>query len=187
MTIKELFMGEIKKIENVKLAAAAYAVVQRADDYFWIVPASSTGKYHPACDLGEGGLARHCIMVSRVAADLCYKDNLSQHVTDLARFAGLFHDVKKCGDAAANNNSTVWEHPLLAADFLKNILLEYNVRDDDITLIVNAVASHMGRWTESEYSDVKLPAPVSGFDNLVHTADFIASRTYIGGIPEFYN
>jgi len=28
-------------------------------DYFWTVPCSTSGKYHPQISLGEGGLVRH--------------------------------------------------------------------------------------------------------------------------------
>ena len=45
----------------------------------------------------------------------------------------------------------------------------------------------MGRWNTSKYSKEILSTPQTNFQKLIHTADFIASRKYIGGLEEWNN
>lgn len=61
MTIKkiEIFENELNLIKNVDLRKLVELSLQSAPDYFFTIPASSTGKYHPQYALGEGGLVRH--------------------------------------------------------------------------------------------------------------------------------
>ena len=70
MTTKEMFIAEIEKIKRADLKEVALELVDEIPEYFWVVPASSSGKYHPEISLGDGGLVRHSIMVSRIAEDL---------------------------------------------------------------------------------------------------------------------
>lgn len=189
--MKNLFIAEIEKISDANLKNAAYAAMNAAPEYFWSIAASTSGKYHPECDLGLGGLVRHSIMVSRIAVDLIDMEsedsNYKAHITDIARFAGLFHDVIKCGYEPKDgiNWYTVWEHPILASEFLMPILKANNIADSDINLICGAIRTHMGRWTVSKYSNIKLTPPSSHFQMIIHTADYIASRKYIGGLEEW--
>ena len=48
-------------IVNDDIRKFAEVLVDGLPDYIWHVGASSTGKYHPAYSLGEGGLMRHQI------------------------------------------------------------------------------------------------------------------------------
>lgn len=188
MNAKKMFTNEVNKIQNVKLKRAAKAMIKDAPEYFWTIPASSSGKYHPACDLGEGGLVRHSIMVSVVAEDLIdseifCKDTLS--IRDAVRVATLFHDVIKSGpvnEDGTYSNNTVFEHPNYGAEFIKQHLVNAKVDDLTIDIIYNGVRSHMGKWNTSKYSKTVLDKPLSSFEKLIHTADYIASRKYIAGL-----
>jgi hypothetical protein len=50
---------------------------------------------------------------------------------------------------------------------------------EDIDFICSAIASHMGRFNTSEYSDVILPLPKTPEEKFVHMCDFLASRKVI--------
>lgn len=187
--MKYIFIKEITKINDEKLGLACLNMVSDIPDYFWHVAASSTGKYHPQCDLGEGGLVRHSIMVATIADELVtstmfVEDTPLNH--DLARVAGLFHDVYKRGpvdDEGNYSEHTEFEHPVLASRWLTEHLEANNIDADSIRLITSAVASHMGIWNTSKYApDIILPIPSEPFEKLIHTADYIASRKWIGGI-----
>ncbi len=52
-------------IVNDDIREFAKVLVEGLPPYIWEVGASSTGKYHPAYSLGEGGLMRHQIAVVR--------------------------------------------------------------------------------------------------------------------------
>ena len=76
-----LFINEINDIQDENLRAFATELIANADDYFFTVPASSSGKYHPPFDLGDGGLVRHTRLVAYMARSLaesyCFSDYAS--------------------------------------------------------------------------------------------------------------
>ena len=53
------FEEEIDLIQSADLKIFLTLAVENMFDYVFIKPASSSGKYHPMSDLGEGGLIRH--------------------------------------------------------------------------------------------------------------------------------
>lgn len=189
--MKKLFMTEIEKIIDPKLKRAAKQMVKDAPEYFWKIPASSSGKYHPKCDLGDGGLVRHSIMVSKVADDIITAEIFcrdTQENRDIVRVATLFHDFYKNGEA--NNlgeygTTTVHTHPIIAANFVEEHLKIAKVDTFKIDIICDCIRTHMGKWCASKYSSVVLDTPKTDFERLVHTADYIASRKYIAGLDEW--
>ena len=186
---RAMFLAEVDKIENAKLKKAAKALVKDMPDYFWEKPASSSGKYHPTCDLGEGGTVRHSILVSRVAVDLVVSEMFIRETainTDMARFAGLFHDCMKYGNPEANLEHTVFEHPRFAADFVREHLTVAKVDDVQVNMICDAIYTHMGKWCVDKYGkSAALSKPRTHFEKLIHIADYMASRKYIGGLEEW--
>ena len=66
----EIFKNELNYIDDNVLRKFIVYCLENAPDYFYTVPASSSGKYHPTQDLGEGGLIRHTKAVVQVAMDL---------------------------------------------------------------------------------------------------------------------
>ena len=62
----ELFKNELKTITSDDIRDFAKVVLDDAPDYFFKVAASSTGKYHQAYALGDGGLMRHTKAVLRI-------------------------------------------------------------------------------------------------------------------------
>lgn len=189
MNYKKMFLDEVSKINDAKLKKAAKALVKDMPEYFWVKPASSSGKYHPACDLGEGGTVRHSIMVSRVAVDLVVSEMFVRETdihTDMARFAGLFHDSMKYGNPEENLTHTVFEHPRLAADFVRTHLEAAKVDELQINMICDAIYTHMGKWCVDKYGKgAALSKPRTDFEKMIHIADYMASRKYIGGLDEW--
>lgn len=49
-----LFESELASIKNPEYRRFLEDVLAAADDYFFDMPASTTGKYHPTFALGEG-------------------------------------------------------------------------------------------------------------------------------------
>ena len=179
MGIREDFINEINNIDNPVWKEACINLVNKLPAYFWVTPASTSGKYHPKCDLGEGGLVRHSIMVCQIATDLVTAEIFVRDTVlnrDKAIIAALFHDSWKLGDGSENH--TKFEHPLIASQWLHNEL--FNIIDSSaLADITRAVATHMGKWVTSKYSDTVLEKPITDFEKLIHTADYMASRKYI--------
>lgn len=190
--MRATFEKAIDTIENEELREFAHICAKCIPTYFWTIPASSSGKYHPITDLGEGGLVRHSLMVYRVGLDLLIQNDITNsNICDMVKFASLFHDCCKAGLQNEPESNTQHEHPIYAAGLIKYIYLYNNNNNPLIEKMVKsicmAIRTHMGRWTESKYSDVKLTPPKTILEKLVHTADYIASRKYCLYDEEFFN
>lgn len=190
---------ELNYITDPKVYEFAVNSLAKIPEYFFHIPASSSGKYHPNYALGDGGLVRHVRAAMNIYhsmelsdAHMWYQWDCSLGLTgtafnDAAYLALLFHDAFKSGKSDTNsdvppNEHTVHEHPLLAASFLREQLRLYDNGSHDFSMIVleaaNAIASHMGKWNISKYSTVILPTPATGdwLARLVHLCDYLASR-----------
>lgn len=178
----KMFINEIGDIKDADLKAFATELIANADDYFFVVPASSSGKYHPPFDLGDGGLVRHTRLVAYMAKSLAESYCFSDYDTDCLIVAALAHDIKKQGNG--DTGHTVWDHPILAMHYVQEIYgkTNFNVPADTIEKISNAVSSHMGKWgNEPRFckGNTPLPMPVTEFDKALQAADYVASRKEI--------
>lgn len=189
--MRATFIKAIDTIENEELRKFAYLCVDNIPAYFWEIPASSSGKYHPATDLGKGGLVRHSLMVYRVGLDLLTQNNITNTIfCDIVKFATLFHDCCKAGMQNEPTPNTIHEHPRLAVILLSELSNSFQSTEIFkliLTKIYEAIESHMGRWTTSKYSPIELPTPETELAKLVHMADYIASRKYCLYDEEFFN
>lgn len=191
---KSLFIDEVNKIKSDDLRECALELVEEIPAYFWTVPASSSGKYHPECDLGEGGLVRHSIMVATVAEDLVRAEMFVRECPvnyDIARFTALFHDSYKSGLVAEDgtySDHTVFDHPRIASDIIREKLTAKNIDPLKIEMICGAIYTHMGKWCVDTYGERNgnakkaLSKPRTDFEKLIHIADYMASRKYIAGL-----
>ena len=167
----KIFEEELNLITNEELKMVVKNfLIEQVPEYFWIVPASSSGKYHPNFTLGENGLVRHTKMVIAVALELRQLnmfDTTGVIIDDIV-VACLLHDTFKKGIKDCGHTSTVhadiaaaqWE--AYAVDKLKPIY-----RED----IYRGIKTHMGQWSAEKQ-------PSDDFEKLIHLADFIASRKF---------
>lgn len=173
----DIFKHELDFISDGKVRGFVENTLKELPEYFEHVAASSSGKYHPKYALGEGGLVRHVKAAVGIAhaifgADLPLYADLNQ---DVIYAALLLHDGLKHGPI--DEGCSVFEHPLV----MSNFILDKNEEDKALSeetseRIARCVASHMGKWTTSECSDKKLPAPYTKEEQFVHLCDYLASR-----------
>ena len=78
----KVFEREIGYLKNPKYKENIKILIQLLPDYFFEIPASSTGKYHPSFALGEGGLVRHTKVVVRMGHELLENDCIGYSYTD---------------------------------------------------------------------------------------------------------
>lgn len=178
----KMFANEIGDIYDKDLKELATELIANADDYFFTVPASSSGKYHPPFDLGCGGLVRHTRCVAFMAMSIAESHCMSTLDRDSLIVAAIAHDIKKQGNG--NGNHTVFEHPIYAKNYVLEIHKKINsaVPVDVVEKIANAVHSHMGKWGhDKEFikGNNPLPMPSNEFEFALQTADYIASRKEI--------
>ena len=172
------FSNVLFKFESTRLIMVD--LVKSIPDYFWVVPASSTGKYHPNYALGEGGLYRHTMAAYDLLLHICKVSDFTDEEVDLMCIAILMHDTRKSGSQTEYEMDphTKFEHPLLAAEQVR-LLKGGRHNDESLEFIAHCIESHMGQWNTSKYSEIKLPLPTDKYQNAVHLADYLASRKEI--------
>lgn len=171
----------LNTFENDDIKNFAIVLLDNLPEYIWRVPASSTGKYHPAYSLGEGGLMRHQIAVVRFLNFFLeleqYNKIIPSRERDLLRVAGLIHDGRKSGSQSDYERSkyTKFDHPLQMATVIRSYDGKY-LNHNEIELIAHCIESHMGSWNVDKKTGECLPKPEDLYQELVHFADYLASR-----------
>ncbi|MDD3392955.1 MAG: HD domain-containing protein [Bacilli bacterium] len=176
--IREL-KKEISYIKNDRYRKNAELLVNILPSYFFKVPASSTGKYHPASSLGDGGLLRHTKIVVRIGYELLYRNNtfgisFSDDEKDLIIISLIMHDGLKHG--IIESEYTVFEHPLIMAKYIRNNKDKLSLTDEEINFICDNIKTHMGQWTTDYKGNKVLEEPINKYQKIVHLCDFLASR-----------
>jgi len=174
----KLFVNELNDITEENIKKFAEELISNADEYFFIVPASTSGKYHPQFDLGDGGLVRHTRCVVFFAQCEAISRMFSEHETNLLIVAAIAHDIKKLGDGKGKH--TVDDHPIHAAKYVKTMNEKTKLLNaDDEKTILHMVLSHMGKWGHEKVS--ALPLPSTDLEKALQAADYIASRKELLG------
>jgi hypothetical protein len=94
----KLFEDELEFIIREDIRQFTEKALKTLPEYFFLIPASSSGKYHPSTDLGEGGLVRHSKAVARVAYELFGFNtlfNFTEDEKDMMISACILHDGVK--------------------------------------------------------------------------------------------
>lgn len=175
----DFFAEELSLIRNECIRKFLSYCIDNLPDYFFHVAASSSGKYHPNYALGDGGLLRHTKAAVHIANELFNLEMFSftEDERDLMLTALVLHDGQKQGKREGH---TVFDHPLLAADFVKQCHIETGLlTDDQMKIVYNTIASHMGQWNTAKYSKIELPKPKSKYQKFVHLCDYLASRKFL--------
>ena len=181
MNKKEVFKQELEYIKNERIRKSAENLLELVPDYFFKVPASSTGKYHPSFSGGDGGLLRHTKVAVRIGKEVLsleYTNDLfTNDEKDLLLVSIMFHDTQKLGNP--EERYTRFDHPLLAASFIKNNQDKTQLTDKEIELITKVISSHMGQWNKSNYSNIELPKPSDKYEFFVHMCDYLSSKKFL--------
>ena len=168
-------------IKNDRLRRSCEVLLNELPDYFYEIPASSTGKYHPKFALGEGGLVRHTKVAVRIAYEIIKTQSIGNVFTDdekdLLLISLMLHDGLKEG--FPKEKYTKFDHPILAANFVKDKANLTELTSEEVKLISTNISSHMGEWNKSDYSDITLPLPKNKYQKMVHMCDLLASRKFI--------
>ena len=180
---EELFEEVLSSFESADIKKYAEICLESAPKYWYNVPASSTGKYHPYYALGDGGLVRHTIAVIKFLNYMFSIEYVANQFTsrerDLLRVAGLAHDMWKSG-TQEDYEKTKWtkfNHPIIAS---KQIWEIKDIPEEDRRFICKTISSHMGQWnTDKRYPDIILPKPEDKYQIILHLADYLASRKEI--------
>ena len=175
------FKKEISYIKDENLASDLKKLIKLLPDYFFEIPASSTGKYHPKFALGEGGLVRHTKVAVRFAYELLNNNTVGSKFTDrdkdLIIMALTLHDGLKSG--LNHNKYTQVDHPILIKNYILENKDKLQLTNEELDFVGRAISSHMGPWNKDFNGNVVLPVPKTKYENFVHMCDYLASRKYL--------
>ena len=178
--MEKYFEEELKYIKDKRIRENLIIMINKLPEYFFEVPASSTGKYHPDFSLGEGGLLRHTKAAVRIAVEL-FNDsalnNFTQNEKDLIIFAITLHDGLKSG--LQKSEYTLFEHPILMSNYIKENKKDLTLENDELNLICRCIETHMGPWTTNYKGEDVLSPPKDKYQRFVHMCDYLTSRKFL--------
>lgn len=177
----KVFEKELNYIKNNSYKEDLKILINLLPDYFFEIPASSTGKYHPKYALGKGGLVRHTKVVVRIGYELLNNESIGfsfkEEEKDLLLIAMLLHDGLKSG--INHEKYTRFDHPLLISKLILDNKDKLSLNDYELTLVRNAIEAHMGQWNVDYNGNEVLPKPHNKYQRFVHMCDFLASKKFL--------
>ena len=128
-------------------------MVGEIPDYIFTMPSSTSGKYHNATQCEKFGQVYHEYMFSSVLNHrLRLKGNREKYNTpeirDCMRCVPVFHDAIKCGWNGSLH--TVHEHPMLAAEWVRNTKVENDIPNEYKEMIADMCEAHSGEWHKAQ-------------------------------------
>lgn len=177
----DYFKKEYEMIKNSEYRDNLKKLVSMLPDYFFKVAASSTGKYHPSFTLGDAGLVRHSKAAFRIGYELLNNNTIgsvfNESEKELMLCGLLVHDGLKHG--LVESKYTVFEHPILMANFLRENKDQFTWSDKEVNFIASVIETHMGEWTHDYQGNEVLTKPSNKYQKFVHMCDFLASRKFL--------
>ena len=181
MEKKDYFKKELSYIKNKNIKDSCETMIALLPDYFFQIPASSTGKYHPKFTLGDGGLVWHVKVAVLIAKDLLSDPSIGDKYSDDEKYfmlmALILHDGLKSG--LTHNRYTQVDHPTLIKNYIIDNKDKLKLSADELKFVGKVIESHMGPWNTDYNGNEVLPKPKTKYENFVHMCDYLASRKYL--------
>ena len=168
------YIKDDKKREDLKY------LVSELPDYFFEIPASSTGKYHPEFANTKNGLVKHTKVAVRIAKELLDNpglNNFKDNEKDIIIMALTLHDGLKKGNP--EEKYTKVDHPLLASSFIRERKDKLSLNNEELDLLTRIISSHMGIWNKDFNDNEVLPIPKDKYERFVHMCDYLSSKKFI--------
>ena len=176
----EYFNKEYEYIKNDKKKNDIKYLVSKLPDYFFEIPASSTGKYHPDFASTSHGLVKHTKVAVRIAKELLDNpglNNFTNDEKDIIIMALILHDGCKSG--MVKEKYTRFDHPLIICDLINENRSKLSLNDDEVDLLTRIISSHMGIWNKDYNGNEVLPIPKDKYQRFVHLCDYLSSKKFI--------
>lgn len=180
MEKKDYFNKEYSYIKDSKKREDLKYLVSNLPDYFFEIPASSTGKYHPSFALSLHGLVKHTKVAVRIAHELLDNpalNNFTDNEKDIIIMALVLHDGLKSGKIKEKH--TRFDHPLLVCDFIREHSSNLSLNEEELELLTRVISSHMGIWNKDYNGNEVLPIPKDKYQRFVHMCDYLSSKKFM--------
>ena len=178
----EYFNKEITYIKDNNNKEDIKTLINILPDYFFEIPASSTGKYHPKFASTNHGLLKHTKVAVRIAHELLANDSIgskfSDNEKDLIIMALILHDGFKSGDS--KEEYTRFDHPLIVSKKIMENASKLKMSTDEVRKLCSMIESHMGPWSYDSYNKKEvLPKPKNELERFVHMCDYLSSKKFL--------
>lgn len=177
-----IFKEVLEKFETEEIRLYCEDMIGLIPDDSLVLPSSTSLKYHNATQCRLWGNAYHLVMVAEVCNYfLGLEHNINkfpkEKQRDCIRAASILHDAIKLG--FNGSQYSLFTHPVIAADWIKETVVEHDIKQALKDYIGGLCASHSGQWNTSNRSKEVLPKPETEEQMLIHMCDYISSRNNI--------
>ena len=156
-----VFKTLLNKFETEEMKDYCTDMIKEIPDYIFVIPSSTSFKYHNKTQCQPHGQILHMLMFGEVMnyiLDLEYvKEKTNERQRDCLRCTPIFHDAIKCG--TNGSQYTVHDHPLLAGKWIRDTVVEHDIDKETKAYIARLCESHSGQWISNKRSSVILPKP----------------------------
>lgn len=168
-----VFEDVLRSIYNQEIKAFVVACLGKADKELEEIPASTSGKYHPAECCEKGGLVKHIIRAcffGKILADS--RDWKHDDIRgDVLMAALLLHDIGKKG-SYGKNFKEYENHPIVAAKMIEEF--KSMIPPNIFLTISNCVKYHMGPFSGPSWrKDLK---DYTTLELMTYYADYLSSK-----------
>lgn len=190
----KVFYHQLLEIKNKEIKEIAEKTIESTPDWYFEMPASTSGKNHSEEDCKTGGQILHLKKAFVLAKAAIYKNFLDNNPDrdDIILASTLIHDMpyKFVWSTEKDGYVTDKLHPFVSAGLIweANKSESYLTRNKFLVPIVVCVYHHMGRWGDYRSKTAKAIKDRIGSDfdfysstmsraiMCVHEADYWASR-----------
>lgn len=198
MKAEEVFKYELALIRDQKIKTFVLkCFAEFCPDYFWTVPCSTSGEYHPKVSLGAGGLVRHVKLAVWWGIELMRMwPTIPETSHDEILAALLLHDLIKNGEGLGGDGrpldrSVTGTHGITLANRIEAYYDLTGKKDMRLQRIVTAIRDHMGKWTTGFIRTTEDVIKNTKEGHIVcittHLADYCASRKVDSKMLEIKN
>ena len=182
MNKKAVFKELLDKFETEEIRLYCEDMIENIPDYIFIMPSSTSGKFHNVTQCQPHGQIYHIIMFGAIMnyrlALKCNKEKFNNPIhRDAMRCVPIFHDAVKCG--WNGSQYTVHDHPMLAGAWVRETKVDYDIDDDIKEMIARMCERHSGEWTSSKRNKIVLPESETEAGIFCDECDILSSRSYI--------
>ena len=180
MNKEELFKKELNYITDDNIRESTKYMINLLPDYFFEIPASSTGKYHPKFAASAHGLVKHTKVAVRIAYELLSNNTINKFTErekNLIIMSIILHDGLKSG--LNQEKYTKFDHPLIVSNYIKENKNNLKLTDNDIEDVCKMISCHMGPWNKDYDGNEVLPVPKTAKERFVHMCDYLSSKKFL--------
>lgn len=159
-------LPEIERVKDDTIKAFLIdAFLEGCPEYFWKLPTSSSGHYHPRDEIDDHGNWLHTKRMyatyENLSRSLVEAGVITERERELGKAAALLHDMFKYGFPEAEGQHTINYHDVLAAAYVR----QYTDLPDKVAELIE---THNGAWHTG-------PTPRDLHEWCLHFADMSAA------------